>query len=466
MDLPAAHSPRAAGASIPAGSRSGDLPLSFSEALTWLRAQRFAEYRALNTFVANRLIGALHRDALRSALRELVRRHEILRTGFVVKDDQPVRAIHEPMIDLAIVDLQHHADASREAEAHRLTLEEIAGEFDMTAPMLRAKLLILAPDQHVLVLTVHHAIADAWSLGIIAGELKLLYRAHARGEASALPPLRIQYADYAIWTHAQLTAERRRGLAERWRRRLEDPPAPLDLPLRSPLDTSRVDTSAATVFELPPALVEAVKIVSRRRHVTPFITLLSGFTTVLYRLTGQAAMMIMIPVSERGAGDLQSMIGGFVDLVPVRIGCSGAATFSQHLEHVRDACRVLYANERLPLLVLAREVADLRHKAMGQIVFNVVNWRDPQLDLPGLTAEEWPTGFDMPVRSALTLNVRLFPNAAKAEGILKYRSDCFAAEWIRRFTDQIRDLLAQATADPDTRLDEYSFDAHLKKRSA
>jgi len=116
--------------------------------------------------------------------------------------------------------------------------------------------------------------------------------------------------------------------------------------------------------------------------------------------------------------------------------------------------------------VLAREVANLRHKAMGQVVFNVVNWRDPQLDLPGLTAVEWPTGFEMPVRSALTLNIRLFLNATRAEGILKYRSDCFAAEWIQRFTDQVGDMLAQATADPDMRLDEYSFDAHLKNRSA
>jgi hypothetical protein len=453
---------------IPAASRTGELPLSYSELMMAQRALRDPSLRAHNSFLANLLIGPLDRVALAASLDALARRQEILRTGFVMHAGHLIRAIGEPGPTLDIVDLQSLDAPARDAEAQRLSLAAIQREFDLTRPMMRATLFVLAPTRHVLVLTLHHAIADAWSLGIVARELARLYGQQAHGDAADLPPLRIQYADYAAWKHAQLTGERLETLTTRWTQRLQDLPAPLALP-PAPEATTISTEGASTTFALAAPLVEAIRQVSRRHRVTPFTTLLAAFTSILSRMTDQTDLIVVVPVSDRTGRDLQDLVGLFIDMVLVRVDCAANPTFAEFLARVQQAAAVLYATEALPLPLLSRCLgaqAD-RLRGLGQVVFNVVNWRDPRLDLPGLTAAEWPIDFHEPVRGALTLNMRAFvDDPLRMDGILKYPAARFPADWIARVIAQIRSTLAQAVADPTRRLDEYSFDASLQNRSA
>src|SRR5581483_4841427 len=294
---------------IPVYSRRHELPLSYSELMMAQRALNDPSLGAHNGFLANLLIGPLDRDALTASLSELAQRQEILRTGFVLRDGQLIRAIGDAMPPpLDVIDLQSLDSDARDAEAQRRSEAEMRRAFDLTQRMMRATLFILAPERHVLVLTLHHAIADAWSLAIVAQELTRLYGQHAHGEPANLPPLRIQYADYAAWKHGQLVGDRLADLTARWTRRLQNPPPPLDLP---PITDSRdgkqsADSEGASrTFALDAALVEQVRRCSRRHRVTPFTTLLAAFAGMLALMTRQHDLVVVVPVSDRSSRDLQ-----------------------------------------------------------------------------------------------------------------------------------------------------------------
>ncbi len=506
---------------IPVYSRRHELPLSYSELMMAQRALNDPSLGAHSGFVANLLIGPLDRDALAASLGELAQRQEILRTGFVLRDGRLIRDIGEAMLPLDVIDLQSLDPATREVEAQRRSEAEIRRAFDLTQRMMRATLFVLAPERHVLVLTLHHAIADAWSLAIVAQELTRLYGQHAHGEAANLPPLRIQYADYAAWKHGQLQGDRLADLTARWTRRLQDPPPPLDLPsitdgrdgkqsvfkhsesfpsrpvtaadsegasrtfadsrddkepvfqhsesLPSRPVTAADSEGASRMFALDAMLVEQIRRCSRRHRVTPFTTLLAAFASMLSRMTHQVDLVVVVPVSDRSTRDLQPLVGLFIDMVLVRLDCSGNPTFEQLLARVQQATHVLSPAEALPLPLLAGCLGPHAHhlRGLGQVVFNVVNWRDPAIALPGLTVAEWPVDVHEPVRNALTLNIRAFvDDPRRMDGILKYPRGRFSADWIARVIEQVRGTLTQAVADPTRRLDEYSFDASLQNRSA
>jgi hypothetical protein len=453
--------------SIPACSRAAGLPLSYSELMMTQRAVSDPSLRAHNTFLANLLIGPLDRAALAASLDELARRQEILRTGFVLHAGGFVRAIGAAQPRLEIVDLQSLEPSARETEAERLSIVEVQRAFDLTQPMMRAKVFVLAPERHVLVLTLHHAIADAWSLGIIALELTQLYHQHAYGEPANLPPLRIQCADYAAWQRARLTGDRLQALMARWTRCLQDPPAALDLPSMPEAPSTGVE-GESTTFALDAALVDAIRQMSRQHRVTPFTTLMAAFTSILYRMTRQTDLMLVVPVSDRAHADLRDLIGMFVDMALVRVDCSANPTFAQFLARVQQASQMLYTDP-LPLALLSACLGPHaeRLRGLGQVVFNVVNWRDPRLGLSGLTVADWPIDVHEPVRNALTLNMRVFvAEPHRIDGILKYPRRRFHADWIARFIEQVRSTLTQATADPAMRLDEYGFDVGLQNRIA
>jgi NRPS condensation-like uncharacterized protein len=435
-------------------SRDRDLPLSFAEIMMWQRAQRCEPLRAHNIFAASLLAGPLNRAALETSLCELVQRHEILRTGFVVKDDRLVRVITTDSPALTVVDLRDFAGGSNEREARRLVLQEVQTGFDLAVPMFRAKLVELGGDRHVLVLTMHHAISDAWSLEIVTRELKMLYASVTRG-GPLPPPLRIQYADYAIWKRGQLTRERYQELITQWRDRLKVFPGPLCLTDDTPVP-ALYDTCALATFELPRPLADSLAILSRRHRVTTAVTFLTAFTAALYRCTGQADMSVLVPSSHRRQLDLEQLVGMFVDIVPVRIDCSGNPTFAECLHRVRSACEILYSNDTLPLMVLLRGLdPDLRHLrgALGQLVFNFTSLQNPSVQLPGMVATEWSLETQPFNTSAVTLNVRTRP--ASTRGKLGYRPDLFPTARAQELAERIQRLLTQVTVNPSKRLDAY-----------
>jgi len=271
-------------------SREEGLPLSFAQERLWFLEQLEPGNTAYNIAAAYRLRGPLDVAALERSLNEIVRCHEVLRTTFATMDGRPVQVIAPEMsLTLPVEDLQELPEAEREAEAQRLLTEEAQRPFDLEkGPLLRAALLRLDEEEHVLLLTMHHIVSDGWSMGVFNRELAVLYEAFSVGKPSPLPELPIQYADFAVWQREWLQGEVLEEQLAYWREHLGGDLSVLELPTDRPRPAAQSFRGATQSFVLSGDLTESLKALSRREGVTLFMTLLAAFKTLLYRYTGRS----------------------------------------------------------------------------------------------------------------------------------------------------------------------------------
>ncbi|HXM56073.1 MAG TPA: condensation domain-containing protein, partial [Candidatus Dormibacteraeota bacterium] len=303
-------------------SRPGDLPLSFAQQRLWFLDQLVPGNPFYNIQAAWRLRGRLDRDALAAALAAVVRRHEVLRTRFPARDGRPVQVV-EPVgaTALQVVDL---AGAEAEAEAGRLAAETFATAFDLSVgPPWQARLLRLDALDHVLVLTLHHIVFDAWSLGVLARELGALYEARLAGRPSPLAPLAVDYADYAIWERELLGGGALASGLDHWRRRLAGAPPVLDLPAdhaRPPRPSYR---GGRVGFAVPDAAARRLRDLSRSAGTTLYMTVLAAFQVLLGRYAGAEDVVVGSPMANRSPRVLEDLVGCFVNMVALRADLSG-----------------------------------------------------------------------------------------------------------------------------------------------
>ncbi|HEV2735349.1 MAG TPA: amino acid adenylation domain-containing protein, partial [Longimicrobiaceae bacterium] len=300
---------------IEPADRSGPLALSFAQQRLWLLDRMGGTGTAYHLPMHVRLRGALDRAALEGALDRIVARHEALRTTFAAADDgRPVQRIAPPeesAFRLADHDLRGHADAA--AELRRLVAGEARAPFDLErGPLVRGRLARLADDDHVLLLTMHHVVSDGWSVGVLLEELSVLYGALLRGEADPLPPLAVQYADYAAWQRRWVTGEVLQRQADYWKQALAGAPELLELPADH-ARPARQDHAGATVrVELDEELTAGLRALGERHGTTLFMTLLAGWAAVLSRLSGQRDVVVGTPTANRGRREIEGLIGFFV----------------------------------------------------------------------------------------------------------------------------------------------------------
>ncbi|WP_420810271.1 condensation domain-containing protein, partial [Ensifer aridi] len=283
-----------------------------------------------------RLRGALDRVAWQRSLDRLFARHEALRSTFVAGEDDPQVEILSADTRLPVVEDDLRGEPDAEVLLSALCEEEARTPFDLArGPLIRGRLIRLADDDHVFLLTQHHIVADGWSMGVLVRELSSLYRAFAAGRADPLPPLAIQYPDYAAWQRQWLSGERLQAQAQYWRDSLSGAPARLALPTDRPRPAQQSFAGASVPVVIDQDLTRGLKRLSHQHGTTLFMTVLAAWAAVLARLSGQADIVIGVPTANRGRREVEELIGFFVNTLAVRIDLSGEPSVSDLLERTR-----------------------------------------------------------------------------------------------------------------------------------
>jgi amino acid adenylation domain-containing protein/FkbM family methyltransferase len=429
--------------------------LSFAQERLWFLDQLEPGSPAYNIFSAIRLAGHLNVIALEQSLGEILRRHEVLRTTFVTEGDQPEQRISPATaFTLPRIDLSTMTKERREAKARELASEEASRPFDLTTgPLLRATLLQLTPQEHVLLLTVHHVVFDGWSWGILYRELSASYGAFSKGDPSPLPELPIQYADFAVWQKEWLRGEVLEKQLMFWREHLNGV-SPLELPTDRPRPAVQTFHGATHTFEFPQDLTEALQGLSRKVGVTLFMTLLTAFQCLLHRYTGQDDIVVGTPIANRNRAEIEGLIGFFVNTLVMRTDTSGNPVFRELLNQVKKAALDAYTHQDLPLEKLVEELQperDLSRNPLFQVMFAMQNVPIATLELSGLTpgplaTERTKTRFD--------LEVHLQAAKEGIEGKFVYNIDLFDVATIERMIGHYQKILEGIVANPDFRLSE------------
>jgi amino acid adenylation domain-containing protein/non-ribosomal peptide synthase protein (TIGR01720 family) len=433
--------------------RNGPWPLSFAQQRLWLHDQLEPGDPAYNCPAVLRLRGALDLGALAAALREVTRRHEVLRATFPALSGQPAQVVDGgEAVRLPLVDLTGLPDSRREAEGRRLVAKESLRGFDLArGPLLRVCVLRLAPVEHLGLLIVHHIATDAWSTGILIRELSVLYDAGLGGHPSPLPDLPVQYADYAAWQRRWLQGE---VLAEHlayWRERLATAP-PVSLPADFPRRQVAAGDGAVRTFALPAELGEGVRRISRSASVTPFMVLLTAWSVLLGRWTGRTDVVTGTAVAGRGRIETENLIGFFINLLPVRVDLSGSPRAIDLLGRVRDAALGAYAYQELPFEKLIEELRPERERSRTPLfaaAFSLDNVPREELSLSGLAVE--PVEMRPPTaRFDLTVWVRERPDGFWVDWT--YRPGVFRPATIDRLAAQLAALVRDIVERPEGRV--------------
>jgi amino acid adenylation domain-containing protein/non-ribosomal peptide synthase protein (TIGR01720 family) len=448
------------------GGGRDTFPLSFAQQRLWFLDQWSPGSAAYNSPMALRLAGRLDADALARALSEIVRRHEALRTVYLNLEGRPVQTVQPAgPVALPLDDLSALPPEARDAEARRVVDAETGTPFDLArGPMLRARLLRLGAEEHVLVVVTHHVAFDG-SVGIFFRELSALYAAFARGWASPLPEPPIQYADFAVWQRDRLQGELLSSQLAWWRERLAGAPAALQLPVARPVPRVRTDRGEGFRFAFPAELSRRARELARAEGATVFMTLLAAWDALLHRYTGEDDLLVGTPIQVRSRAETEGMIGCFTNTVVVRASAEGNPTFREMLRRVRDAAMGAFAHGEVPFEKLVDELHPERgpgQNPLFQVMF-VVH--------PGTPAGEMRMG-DVAVapvptdtgRSRLSILLGMTDGDDGLTGVLEYSLDLFDHAAVERMLDHFRSLLEAALADPETRLLELPLLSEMETR--
>ncbi|MDM9585826.1 condensation domain-containing protein [Nostoc sp. GT001] len=342
---PATYSP------LRSTSRNAKLPLSFAQQRLWFLDQLTPGSSVYNISGAVEIQGLLNVAALEKSLNEIIQRHEIWRTSFKAVDGEPLQVIAPSFsFTLKEVDLRLIAKKEQIDTVKFLIEKEAAQPFDLSkATLLRATLLQLDEVNYVLILTIHHIVFDAWSMGVLIGELAVLYEANALGIPHLLPELPIQYADFAEWQRQWLQGEVLSTQLAYWKQKLSGKLPLLQLPTDRPRTPQPTFQGAKRSLTLSKTLSQAVKNLSQQSGVTLFMTLLAAFKTLLYRYTGQADLLVGTATAGRNLPEVEQLIGCFVNTLVLRTDLSGNPTFLQLLEQLAGSCLSSIQSPRLAL---------------------------------------------------------------------------------------------------------------------
>lgn len=436
----------------PEGAR---LPLSFAQQRLWF-VEQFAGPSPLYSIACTvRLTGRLDAAALEGALGRVVARHEALRTTFRVEDGRPeqvVRAAAE--VALPLTDLSALADGARQAALAELTERESRRPFDLGAgPLLRGSLVRLADEEHLLLLAIHHIVADGWSLDILVRELAHHYRPDA-AELPELPELPVQYADFALWQHERVSGEVLDRQLAHWRERLAGAPSTVDLPTDRPRTARQSFAGASFPWRLDGDLATRLTALAREHDATLYMALLAGFTAVAHRWSGQEDLVVGSPVANRNHPQTEGLIGFFVNMLPLRADLSGNPTFRELMDRVRESALAAYAHQDVPFERIVEEARPDRDAGgrtpFANLLLVLQNTPETRIELPGLRMDvaAVDTG-----TAKFDLHLQVTETPQGLTGLADYSTELYEERTVRRFIDQWLCLLAAAVADPDTRLD-------------
>jgi amino acid adenylation domain-containing protein len=430
------------------------LPLSCAQQRLWFLDQLLPGNTAYTFSPALRMRGPLDVQALHGALQEIVARHHALRTTFPSERGEPFqRVVADAALALPIVDLTGEPPPEREARAQASAVDLLERPLDLAGgPPLRAELIRLGPEDHVLALAIHHIVFDMWSLGVLYDDLALLYAARREGRAGSLPPLDAQYGDYTLWQRDRLAGPRLERELGHWRSRLEGAPALLDLPTDRPRPAVQDFAGGTHLSTLPEDVRDGCADLQRRHQVTPFMSLLAGYAALLSRLTGSTDVSIGTSVAGRGESRFERLIGFFVNTLVLRIDLGGDPSFRELLGRARQAALDAFEHQDVPFERLVDELQPERtmsHNPLFQAMFTLQNTRLRLPHLPGLAVERFRVRHDS---AFVDLWLEAVPRPHQTDIAFSYKTQLWDAATVEAMSDRFTRLLRAGLAEPDLRL--------------
>ena len=434
---------------IPRRSQT-EATLSFAQQRLWFLDQFSPGSCAYNVPRVFRLRGQLNVQALQSALDSLIERHEILRTVFKMAQAEPVQVIQAPRsVSLSIRDLSATPEKEQKAKLDETVMSEVKRPFDLSSDwMLRATLINLGSEDHVLVVMSHHIASDGWSKSVMFRELAEFYNAAVSNTKAAIAPLPIQYSDFAAWQKQWVNSVRLQRQAAYWKKQLDGAPALLELPTDFPRPAVQGFEGVTECCFFPSPLLGDLKTLSQREGVTLFMTLFASFQVMLARYSGQDDIVIGTPIAGRVRAELEPLIGDFVNMLAVRTDLSGGPSFRELLQRTKKVALDAYDNQDLPFESLVEELEhgrDMSRAPIFQTIFILETAPPPPPPMQGLKLEI--LDYDTPTAKS-DLILILAEDAAGLKVKLEYRSDLFRKTTVDRFLAQYRTLLESIVADP------------------
>ncbi len=440
----------------PSSAETNLFPLSFAQQRLWFLDQLMPGVPINNIPVALQLRGPLDVAALGKAVTEIVRRHETLRTSFTSLDGQPVQLITPPSpVGIPVIDLRNVPESEREAEAARLAAQQARQPFDLSSgSLLRLCVLQLQPEEHILLITVHHIIADDWSMGIFSRELAVLYAAYSAGASSSLRDLTVQYRDVAQVQRDWLQGTRLEAQLSYWKAQLAGSPPLLNLPTDRTRPSTPTFRGARRPLSLSHSLTGGLKSLAEREGATLFMVLLAAFQVLLHRYSGQNDICVGSTLANRRSIESEALIGFFANMLVFRAQLAGDPTFLALLATVRETALGAYAHQDLPFEMLVEALQperDMSRTPLFQASLVLQTAPPPTLALSCLTVTRLESHNGT---SQFDLTLSLTEEAGQLTGSIEYSLDLFEEPTIARLASNFETVLAGVLERPDRRISE------------
>lgn len=442
--------------------RSSPLPLSCMQEWFWMLIERAAQHATASPTEdaaylmpnAVRLRGPLDAAALAASFNEVIRRHEALRTYFPTVGGEKVQAVAERAeMQFPVADLSRLPQSEREEAARARIAEEVRRPFDLThPPLIRALLLRLEDEDHVLVVTAHHLVYDGWSISVLSNELSALYRAFANNQPPPLAGPPIQYADYTLWQREWLQTEAAKSQMDYWRRKLQGASFTLELPTDYPRPERQSFRGAKLSHTVPAQVTSVLKGLGRKSQATLFMTLLAAFQTLLYWFSGEEDILVGTHISGRFSPEIEGLIGNFLNNLVLRADLSGDPSFEALLAQVRETTLEAFGNQTLPFLNLVQSLQPspaLNRSPLVQVFFVLQNLPASVIDFHGLASTLMDTGG---ARGTRDMRLTVMEDEGRLVTSLQYDEALFAPSTIRRLLTSFERLLTEVTSRPDAPL--------------
>jgi amino acid adenylation domain-containing protein len=433
-------------------------PLSFAQQRLWFMDQLEPGSTAYSVPGAMRLIGELDVAALEKSIREIVRRHEVLRTSFVSEGGEPMQVVSDRWeLDLPVMDLRHLAEDERVKIAHRLVNERAQMVFDLSrGPLFRVELLRLAAQDHALIVNMHHIVSDEWSMGVLVRELTVLYEAYSHGEESPLQELELQYADFALWQRQWLQGEPLKQQLAYWKRNLAGL-EPLEFPTDYPRPAAASYQGGRLQFSISTEMTSQLRALGQREGGTLFMVLLAAFQLLCGRYSGQEDIAVGTDIANRNSAEIEGLIGFFVNQLVLRTDLRGDPSFTELLRRVQEVTLGAYVHQDLPFEQLVEDLSP--HRELGraplfQVKLVLQNAPQSDLRLGELSLQDFGIEHQ---QAKFDLIVIVEEREGGLAGVLEYASDLFEAETVERLIRHLRVVLEQVVADSFRRISEIDF---------
>jgi amino acid adenylation domain-containing protein len=446
--------------------RSGTLPLSLAQQRLWFLNQLDSSSAANNIAAALRMKGSLNISAFERAMVHSVQRHEDLRTRFVQIHGEPQAVIGDGRNwKPEIIDARHLGGQNPETELLKYAGQLTNQPFDITQESLfRVHLLVLGSEDHLLVLALHHMISDGWSMGVLTREFSELYEAYSTGSKPSLPPLPIQYVDFAAWQRKWLESGELDRQLPYWKTQLAGAPPVFGFPTDHRRSATEAFRGRRSKLVLPRELVDALKHLSRRHAVTLFMTLLAAFKVLLARYSGQDDVILGSPSANRSLPELYRLIGFFVNNLVLRTDLSGNPSFTELLGRIREVALRAYEHQDVPfdrVVHALRPERSLDHSPLFQVMFTLQDFALDGFEFAGLAAEP----LEIEIETArFDLTVEIFPRQGELWAYFDYNADLYEPETIERIQQHYLTILNAVCADPNQKIASIPFLSASERR--